>query len=153
MTLEEALAIVEIYLKPDRLNALQELIFRQCWSGRTYQEIAEISGYDADYMRVVGSRLWLILSNAFGEKITKNNFHSVLRHYLKKWKKKKEEELLQLKTSALELPRGQVPLNSPFYIERPPTELICFEEILQPGALIRIKAPRQMGKTSLMARI
>lgn len=29
----------------------------------------------------------------------------------------------------------------------------CFAEILQPGALIRIKAPRQMGKTSLMARI
>ena len=29
----------------------------------------------------------------------------------------------------------------------------CYEEIMQPGALIRIKAPRQMGKTSLMARI
>ncbi|HEY9650039.1 MAG TPA: AAA-like domain-containing protein, partial [Coleofasciculaceae cyanobacterium] len=48
---------------------------------------------------------------------------------------------------------GQVPLDSPFYVERPPIEWLCYETILQPGALIRIKAPKQMGKTSLMARI
>ncbi len=49
--------------------------------------------------------------------------------------------------------KGQVPLDSPFYVERPPLELLCYETILQAGALIRIKAPKQMGKTSLMARI
>ncbi len=49
--------------------------------------------------------------------------------------------------------KGQVPLDSPFYVERPPIEWLCYEMILQPGALIRIKAPKQMGKTSLMARI
>lgn len=49
--------------------------------------------------------------------------------------------------------KGQVPLNSPFYVERPPTELLCYDTILQPGALIRIKAPKLMGKTSLMARV
>ena len=48
---------------------------------------------------------------------------------------------------------GGVPLNSPFYIERPLIERLCDETILQPGALIRIKAPKQMGKTSLMIRI
>ncbi|MEH1774434.1 AAA-like domain-containing protein [Nostoc sp.] len=52
-----------------------------------------------------------------------------------------------------EFPVGQVPLTSSFYVERPPIEDRCFQEILQPGALIRIKASRQMGKTSLMARI
>lgn len=53
----------------------------------------------------------------------------------------------------IEEPEGQVPLNSPFYIERPPIEPDCYETILKPGALIRIKAPRQMGKTSLMTRV
>jgi hypothetical protein len=48
---------------------------------------------------------------------------------------------------------GQVPLNSPFYVERPPIEATCYTAILKPGILIRIKAPRQMGKTSLMSRI
>lgn len=52
-----------------------------------------------------------------------------------------------------ELPSGQVRLASAFYVERVPYEFLCYKEILQPGALIRIKAPRQMGKTSLMARI
>ena len=52
-----------------------------------------------------------------------------------------------------ENPDGQVPLNSPFYIERPEVEIKCYESILQPGALIRIKAPQKMGKTSLMSRI
>ncbi|MBW3586350.1 MAG: AAA-like domain-containing protein [Cyanobacteria bacterium 0813] len=52
-----------------------------------------------------------------------------------------------------ELPGGQVELTSCFYIDRPPIESRCYETIAQPGALIRIKAPRQMGKTSLMARI
>ncbi|MEO0984753.1 MAG: AAA-like domain-containing protein [Cyanobacteria bacterium J06639_14] len=52
-----------------------------------------------------------------------------------------------------ELPSGQVDLASLYYIERPATEANCYETVLNPGALIRIKAPRQMGKTSLMSRI
>jgi AAA-like domain/CHAT domain len=53
----------------------------------------------------------------------------------------------------LENPEGQVPLESAFYIERLPIETDCYQEILKPGSLIRAKAPRQMGKTSLMSRI
>ena len=52
-----------------------------------------------------------------------------------------------------EIPMGQVDIASEFYMERPPIEARCYAGILKPGALIRIKAPRQMGKTSLMARI
>ena len=52
-----------------------------------------------------------------------------------------------------ELPGGQVDVASQFYLERPPIEERCYQTIVQPSALIRIKAPRQMGKTSLMARI
>ncbi|NMF63141.1 AAA-like domain-containing protein [Brasilonema octagenarum] len=54
---------------------------------------------------------------------------------------------------SFEQPEGQVSLQSAFYVERPPTEADCYETILQPGALIRIKAPRQMGKTSLLTRV
>jgi serine/threonine-protein kinase len=62
-------------------------------------------------------------------------------------------EDLPLPVADPELPEGQMSLASAFYVERPPTETRCYETILQPGALIRIKAPRQMGQTSLMARI
>ncbi len=50
-------------------------------------------------------------------------------------------------------PSGSVRLESGLYVERAPIEVDCFQEVLQPGALIQVKAPRQMGKTSLMARI
>ena len=52
-----------------------------------------------------------------------------------------------------ELPRGQVELASAFYVERPGIDQRCYEELGKAGSLIRIKAPRQMGKTSLLARI
>ncbi|QLE57539.1 AAA-like domain-containing protein [Nostoc sp. TCL26-01] len=54
---------------------------------------------------------------------------------------------------SLEIPEGQVALNSAFYVTRSPIETDCYEAILNPGALVRIKAPRQMGKSSLLSRI
>ena len=58
-----------------------------------------------------------------------------------------------LKDIRLESFDGQVSLNSSFYIERLNIESNCYQTILEPGALIRIKAPKKMGKTSLMSRI
>ncbi len=53
----------------------------------------------------------------------------------------------------LDEPRGHVPLGSSFYIERSSIESRCYREILKQAALIRLKAPLDMGKTSLMMRI
>lgn len=53
----------------------------------------------------------------------------------------------------LEVPEGPVPLNSEFYIERSRMEADCYQQILGPGSMIRIKAPKLMGKTSLLNRI
>lgn len=64
MNTEEALVILDTFLEPG-LNDIQELVFRQAWEGKTYPEIAEISGYDANYIKDVGSRLWKLLSQTF----------------------------------------------------------------------------------------
>jgi transcriptional regulator with XRE-family HTH domain len=50
-------------------------------------------------------------------------------------------------------PNGAVHLGSPFYLERAPLEEQVYQEIRKPGALVRIKAPREMGKTSLLLRV
>ncbi|MFB2892951.1 AAA-like domain-containing protein [Aerosakkonemataceae cyanobacterium BLCC-F50] len=56
-------------------------------------------------------------------------------------------------TSLLQTPlKGQLTIDSPLYIYRPPAEKLLLKEIVQPGALIRIRAPRQFGKTSLIAK-
>jgi AAA-like domain/TIR domain len=58
-----------------------------------------------------------------------------------------------LPISTWEEPEGLVPIDSPFYIERLPIERDCYDEVIKPYSLIRIKAPAKMGKTSLLVRI
>ena len=50
-------------------------------------------------------------------------------------------------------PGGQMPIDSVFYIDRPIIQSLCNKSIQQPGTLLNICAPKQMGKTSLMSRI
>lgn len=67
-----------------------------------------------------------------------------------------ESEAAEVEETGLQrpdVPGGQVPLDSTFYVERAAIEADCYKTVLQPGGLIRIKAPRRMGKTSLMSRI
>jgi AAA+ ATPase superfamily predicted ATPase len=150
ITLQETLNLIDRIIQPERLNSVQELVFTECWQGKTYQEIADDSGYDPDYIRVVGSRLWQNLSDRLGEKITKNNFKSALRQQLGTTENFGGSHF---SLGALELPNTPVPLDSPLYVQRPPIETQAYEEIIKPGALIRIQAPKHMGKTSLMMRI
>jgi WD40 repeat protein len=81
MTLEEALAALEMILGKGSLNDLQELIVRQSWEQKTYPEIAASSGYDDGYVKYVGFQLWKALSDALGERVSKNNFRAVLRRW------------------------------------------------------------------------
>ncbi|MEC4883542.1 MAG: hypothetical protein SAL70_19765 [Scytonema sp. PMC 1070.18] len=41
MTVEEALALLEIILCPERINDIQVEVLRLCWEGRSYEEIAQ----------------------------------------------------------------------------------------------------------------
>ena len=86
LDISQVVIIVERILEPEKLNTVQELVLRKCWLGKTYQEIAADSKYDADYIRVVGSRLWQTLSLASDEKISKNNFRSVFKAQAQKGK-------------------------------------------------------------------
>ncbi|MCG8364656.1 MAG: AAA-like domain-containing protein, partial [Pseudanabaenales cyanobacterium] len=160
-----ALVIIDAALEPNRLNSVQELVFKQCWLDRTYQEIAEASDYDDDYIRVVGSRLWQSLSEVFGERVTKSNFRAVLRQQAQHWPERlagvqeggnshaTPTEISSEDSTKPRFPDGPLPLDSPFYVEHPSLEQRAYEEVRKPGALIRIRAPRQWGKTSLINRI
>lgn len=50
-------------------------------------------------------------------------------------------------------PDGPIPLGSPFYVLRPPIEELVYHEVQQLGCVIRIEAPKQMGKSSLVLRL
>lgn len=155
---DTALAILDHLLPYYSLSNLQELVFSQVWEGKTYAEIAETCGYEHSYIRDVGFRLWQMLSGALDQKISKSNVRAVLGRYARS----PQEAVIAsgagvriAGSSSLELefPNGPVPLRSSLYIERPPIEAQTFAAVVKPGSLIRIKAPRQMGKTSLLRRI
>ncbi len=168
MTPDEALLTLEILLQPKYLSDLQQTVFCRAWVGLSYEEISEELAYDPGYIRDVGSQLWLTLSKVLGEKVTKKNVHVALRRYQRETQQAiaQQHGVGAIAPTAnpsdhpsdapqfrLEFPSGVVALNSPFYIERPPIEAQTFREIHKPGSLIRIKASRQMGKSSVMHRI
>lgn len=79
MNVEEALLMLDTALEQKFLNDVQELVFHQSWLGKTYLEMAENSGYNSNYIKDVGYKLWKLLSEVFEQEVTKSNFRSVLR--------------------------------------------------------------------------
>ncbi|WP_017300565.1 AAA-like domain-containing protein [Nodosilinea nodulosa] len=168
MRADEALALLDQLLPGRTFSNLQETVFSHVWEGKTYAEIAESCGYDHSYIRDVGFRLWQSLSESLNQKVSKSNIRAVLERYARHQSLPPTAMVsLPESPSSLapdpqrsprpgpewELPNGPVPLNSPFYIERPPIEAQAQANLLKPGSLIRLKAPRQMGKTSLLRRL
>ncbi|MCC5662536.1 AAA-like domain-containing protein [Nostoc sp. CHAB 5784] len=166
--MEDILQAVERILQDKPLASIQWFVLYQSWLGKTYDEMAEVSGYRNNYIKEVGSELWQDLSVALGKKITKKNLHLALEKYLQEkigdqenqsQENLGEESSLEMvspdlsSASKIEFPSGPVPLGSPLYINRPPLEELVYNEILHPGCLIRIKAPRKTGKSSLLNRM
>ncbi|WP_019501660.1 NB-ARC domain-containing protein [Pseudanabaena sp. PCC 6802] len=77
----EALLVLDAVLAPNSLSNLEELMIRYCSEGKTYAEIAQITGYDDDYIRTVGFRLWQRLSKVMSLRVSKSNFQTILRRY------------------------------------------------------------------------
>ncbi|MEA5603621.1 AAA-like domain-containing protein [Nostoc sp. UHCC 0252] len=164
--MEDILQAVERILPDKPLASIQCFVLSQSWLGKTYGEMAEESGYRDNYIKEVGSELWQDLSIALGKKITKKNLHLALKKYVQDKIGEQEqrqqefgEESIEIVSpdffpaSKIEFPSGPVPLGSPLYINRPPLEELVCNEILYPGCLIRIKAPRKTGKSSLLNRM
>ena len=172
MNLDHICKIVDYQLIESRnrpLNPTEILILQGVWQYRTYTQIAMEAGYSPGYFtNVVAPELYQRLSKTIGQRVTKRNCRELLESYYgndfsltkqvpRTQRGSKVDRPSQTKArddkgqNVPHYPSGSVPLNSPFYLERSP-ELQIRPEIKKPGALIRIKAPREMGKTSLLIR-
>ena len=101
ITIEQALVIIDTVITPAKLTNVQALVLCQCWEGKSYSEIAEKAGYDAEYIKSIGAKLWQTLSDAFGERVTKSNFLMVFR--------RKQIELIQKNTPPIPPPIPKSP--------------------------------------------
>ena len=150
--------LVESQNRP--LNAAEILILHGIWQYRTYNQIAIEADYSPGYFTtVVAPELYQRLSKFIGQRVTKKNCRLLLETYattqaapeIKPRQHLAGTSPVNQSTSPC-YPSGSVPLDSLFYLERSPKEQV-YQEIRKPGALIRIKAPRETGKTSLLLRI
>lgn len=140
------------------LSDLETVVLRGAWENKTYEDIAEAEGYTSSYLsKDVGNRLWNELSDALNEKVSKKNFKTALQ---REWQKQAQSNFADFQNLSnlaiadnIAFPEGSVALNSPFYIGRSNLESVCYETVVRPGSLIRIKGAKWMGKTSLVNRI
>ncbi len=161
MNLESELTWIEVKQIADRLafhkmgkhlSDVEMIVLKGSWEGETYEEMAQQAGYTVDYLnKDVGNKLWKKLSDILGEKVSKKNFREPLKRASKTQQRQSEATFESGKE--IPFPEGSVPLDSTLYMERNDIESLCYATIIKPGSLIRIKAPKLMGKTSLMNRI
>lgn len=145
------------------LSDIEIVILRGAWDNKTYEQIAEDENYTSNYLsKDVGNKLWNNISAALAEKVSKKNFKVALqRKWLEQFNDISSDRITaisfqpQISTQANNLifPEGSVAIDSPFYLDREGIESVCYETIVKPGSLIRIKAAKWMGKTSLINRI
>jgi len=157
MSPDQACALLDRLL-PNSLSNLQEIVFCQVWMEKTYAEIADEFNYEHSYIRDVGFKLWNAISEVLEEKVSKSNVKAVLNRYARKSQFESTSNYsintpIKSVSKKIEFPSGPVPLKSRLYIERSPIKAQAYNEILKPGSLIRLKGPRQIGKTSLLNRI
>ncbi|AFZ24332.1 WD40 repeat-containing protein [Cylindrospermum stagnale PCC 7417] len=163
---KEALAIIDTVISPERLSNIQQDVFPEMWEGLTYDQIAEKLGYQPDYIKYVGFQLWRLLTEAFGEKVTKSNFRSVLRRHSGKnssqgdeKRSDTEDKLTPLSSEASELQRqcyqdwGDAVDVSTFYGRASDREIL-FEWIVRDRCrLITLQGMGGIGKTTLAVKV
>jgi AAA-like domain len=147
----EALTLVDrlcFQATQKHLSDVEILVLQGAWEGKTYDAIASESYLTVKYVGEVGGRLWQLLSHTLEEEVKKTNFRQAL---LRRWH---QDEPLEASTG-LTHPTTPIALNSQLPDRWVPRaiESICYSEVTKPGALLRIKAPLQFGKTTLMSRI
>ncbi|MBU7581331.1 MAG: AAA-like domain-containing protein [Nostoc sp. TH1S01] len=140
----------------DRLT-LQELSTHTNISTKTLSRLWSLSkGVDQKTLKLCFSAFNLKL-NEDDYTVSSGDDDSVILEFLQKNPYTQKENFAQSSTDKIEnlwpYPDGPVALDSPLYIERPPIEELVYREITRPGCVIRIRSPRQMGKSSLVLRI
>lgn len=78
MNIEQLLAFIdrEVFAKTQKhLKDIEVLLLRGAYQDLSYDKISEENSYTANYLRQdVGPELWKLLSEVFGEKVSKKNF-------------------------------------------------------------------------------
>ena len=142
-------------------NHVKCVLLNACNSSKSALAISQHINYTIGMNQPIGDKGAMIFATGFYDGLGYENPDSVdIIH------RAFEEGLVAIQMD--DVSQGQIPVlkrkvewieNSPIesdtniYIERPLIEEKCYKAIVQPGAMIRIKAPQRMGKTLLLEKL
>lgn len=168
MDSEKIVPIVEQLLQR-KLSQIEQRVLLLSWSGQSYKDIEENTGYVIGYLRDIGSGLWKELSDLLQQRVTKKNLPLILEKLSDTTHSRQSDKSDKITTqinyfaddAAIEtahksdwsFPSAPLSSDSLLYIKRPPIERITREEIARLGCFLRITAPRRMGKSSLLNQV
>lgn len=159
-TWEQARQILEervLEFSGEHLKSVELVLLEDAWNGLTYGQIAQKNYLSVNYLRGdIGPKLWHKLSQVFVREITKNNFKATIEslaqnHYRSNASILDDPYLID-QLDHIPYPKGSLPIGSIFYQERG-YEPFCYDFITQPGALLQLRSPPLVGKTSLIKKI
>ncbi|MEH2044471.1 NB-ARC domain-containing protein [Nostoc sp.] len=153
MTVEEAIAIVEQLLERGRLTRAQEIVFRYAWEGKTYLEMARAVTYDPGHIKDVGSELWRSLSQALGEKVTKNNLQGVLKRTAQRQQDINTSSTLNFQPFTNYTNWGEAIDVSQFYGRTTELETLSQWIVRDRARVVTLLGMGGMGKTALSVKL
>ena len=130
------------------LTDLQSNLLKASCKNQTYENFAESSGYNVDYVkRNIGSQLWKLLSQALGEKVSKKNFREALQRYQQNYR------VLQTQGKQIQKDWGTAPDTSLFFGRS--SELATLKQwiVQEKHRLVGIVGINGVGKTHLSVRL
>jgi len=161
MDIQEALAFVDtlVFEKTGKhLSDLQRMLLHSSWSDPhlRYHDIAQTHGYSVNYLKQdIGPKLWQLLSEVCGEKVSKSSFRSALE---RKWHQADKNSVVTPKQNSSEKMRtyqdwGDVPDVTVFYNRT--EELATLEKwIVGDGCrLVVLQGMGGIGKTHLSVKL
>jgi WD40 repeat protein len=155
-TSKEALAMLDGLLDTQSLTQIQEFVFDRAWEGDNYATIAERSGYDEDYIKAVGARLWKSISQLLGIRVSKNNLRSAFGQYARNIREADNNIGLNLGAEIEDLERvdwGEAPDLACFYGRQAELAQLTQWISIDKCKLVVLLGMGGIGKTTALAQL
>ena len=140
-----------------RLSTIELAILRGCWQDQTYDAIAKRTDYSVGYLnRTVAPKLWQILSDALGEKVSKKNFRFALERLWRMQQESGEERRNQEDSSRSQkfyVDWGEAIDVSVFYGRHEELKILNQWVLQDRCRLVAILGMGGIGKTALSVKL
>lgn len=150
VTADEALVLLD-QMQGLYFSTVQEQILRRAIAGQTYRRMAQQMGYETDYLKYVGSKLWQELSTTLGQPVSKSNVRAVL-HQLQRQQNHPSGSSFKC-PSKIACDWGDAPVLQSFYGRQRDLAQLKQWCVVESCRLVMLQGQGGIGKTTLARQL